>query len=75
MHVNRIGWAEGKSPTKVPKPKQEKKVETAQVHVSFISKQVRTYEPLFLCFSVYRGIVDRRSNIRSNYKRIIWFVW
>ena len=35
----RIGWAEGKQPTKI-RVKQDKKVETAQVHVSFISKQV-----------------------------------
>ena len=38
----RIGWAEPKSTTKVMKPRKEPKHgETAQIHVSFISKQVK----------------------------------
>eukprot|EP01040_Poterioochromonas_malhamensis_P009484 gene9484-10299_t len=58
----RIGWAEPKSNTKVIKPRKDvKHGETAQIHVSFISKQVDaliTEATLRGLFSMYGEIVD-----------------
>jgi hypothetical protein len=40
---SRIGWAEGKNPHKIILQQKEdgRRMDSAQVHVSFISKQVR----------------------------------
>jgi hypothetical protein len=60
--VARIGWAEGKDPNRIHRhSRDEKKPETAQVHVSFISKQVDSLvseATLRSIFSIYGTVVD-----------------
>ena len=60
----RIGWAEGKNtpkPPPVPQPDNSKSVETAQVHVSFISKQIDVLiseATLRALFGLYGEVID-----------------
>jgi hypothetical protein len=57
---SRIGWAEGKNPHKIILHQKEdgRKIESAQVHVSFISKQVSSVSlnrfSIFIVFSLFR---------------------
>jgi hypothetical protein len=58
----RIGWAEGKNvPKPMPVMPEPKTVETAQVHVSFISKQIDVLiseATLRALFGLYGEVLD-----------------